>query len=64
MEEAGWFGGSLSAAARARLGDVALLPFEPIAFLDPGDTGEVTLVSRHGSLTPAEVWVPLVALAP
>jgi hypothetical protein len=62
MEAAGWFGGPLSEASAARLGDVALLPFEPIAFLDPGDTGEITLVSRHGSLTPAEVYVPLVAV--
>jgi hypothetical protein len=63
LEAAGWFGGPLSAAAVARLGDVALVPFEAIAFLDPGDTGEVTLVSRHGSLTSAEMLVPLVALA-
>jgi hypothetical protein len=63
MEAEGWFGGTLSAAAAARLGDVALLPFAPIAFLDPGDHGEITLVSRHGSLTPAEVYVPLVALS-
>jgi hypothetical protein len=63
LEAAGWFGGPLSPAAAARLGDVALVPFEAIAFLDPGDTGEVTLVSRHGSLTAAEALVPLVALA-
>lgn len=63
LEEAGWFGGRLSRAGAARVGDVALVPFEPIAFLDPGDTGEVTLVSRHGSLTPAEAYVPLVALS-
>jgi predicted AlkP superfamily pyrophosphatase or phosphodiesterase len=63
MEAAGWFGGPLAPAAAARLGDVALLPFAPIAFLDPGDVGEVTLVSRHGSLTPAEAYVPLVALS-
>ena len=63
LEAAGWFGGPLSAAAAARLGDVALIPFEAIAFLDPGDTGEVTLVSRHGSLTSAEMLVPLVALS-
>jgi hypothetical protein len=62
LEAAGWFGGPLSPAAASRLGDVALVPFEAIAFLDPGDTGEVTLVSRHGSLTPAEALVPLVAI--
>jgi hypothetical protein len=58
---AGWFGGELTPAAAARLGDVALVPFAPVAFLDPADTGEVTLVSRHGSLTGAEMWVPLLA---
>jgi predicted AlkP superfamily pyrophosphatase or phosphodiesterase len=61
LEAAGWFGGTLPAAAANRLGDVALVPFEPVAFTDPADTGEVTLVSRHGSLTAAEMWVPLLA---
>ncbi|MBV8693782.1 MAG: alkaline phosphatase family protein [Actinobacteria bacterium] len=62
LEDAGMFGGPLSAAAVARLGDVAIIPFEPVAFLDPADTGETLLVSRHGSLTAAELHVPLVAL--
>ena len=43
----------------ARLGDVALVPFAPTAFLDPADTGELRLKARHGSLTPAEMLVPL-----
>jgi hypothetical protein len=46
----------------ARLGDVALLPHGPIAFIDPADTGESRLESRHGSLTSDEMLVPLVAL--
>ena len=62
LEAAGCFGGPLGPAASARLGDVALIPFEPVAFLDPTDTGESRLVSRHGSLTPAELLVPLVAV--
>jgi hypothetical protein len=62
-EAEGWFGGRLSPAAAARLGDVVLAPFEPVAFDDPADTGEIKLVSRHGSLTPAEMWVPLLAVA-
>ncbi len=45
-----------------RLGDVALIPFEPIAFVDPADTGENRLACRHGSLTADEMLVPLVAL--
>ncbi|MBV9411470.1 MAG: alkaline phosphatase family protein [Acidimicrobiia bacterium] len=57
----GWFGGPLSSDATTRLGDVVLAPFEPVAFLDPADVGEVKLRSRHGSLTSAEMLVPLLA---
>jgi predicted AlkP superfamily pyrophosphatase or phosphodiesterase len=62
--EEGWLGGTPSPAVRARLGDVALIPFAPTAFLDPADTGEQRLVCRHGSLTPDEMLVPLLAWAP
>ena len=55
----GWLGGIPSPEIAARLGDVALIPFEPIAFLDPADTGELRLAARHGSLTPDEMLVPL-----
>jgi type I phosphodiesterase/nucleotide pyrophosphatase len=58
----GWFGGPLSAAFIDRLGDVALVPFAPIAFVDPADTGESRLQSRHGSLTADEMYVPLLAI--
>lgn len=61
LEAIGCFGGPLTPTTAARLGDVALIPFEPVAFLDPADTGESRLVSRHGSLTSAEVFVPLLA---
>jgi predicted AlkP superfamily pyrophosphatase or phosphodiesterase len=57
----GWFGGALSTDAATRLGDVVVAPFEPVAFLDPADVGEVRLRSRHGSLTSAEMFVPLLA---
>jgi hypothetical protein len=57
----GWFGGPLSSDAATRLGDVVLAPFEPVAFLDPADIGDVKLRSRHGSLTSAEMLVPLLA---
>ena len=58
VEDGGW------AACRRRRwrpgsGDVALVPFAPTAFLDPADTGELRLKARHGSLTPAEMLVPL-----
>ena len=57
----GWLGGVPSAEVAARLGDVALVPFAPTAFLDPADTGELRLKARHGSLTPAEMLIPLLA---
>ncbi|MGD0746251.1 MAG: alkaline phosphatase family protein [Acidimicrobiales bacterium] len=59
--EEDWLGGIPSAAVAARLGDVALVPFTPTAFLDPADTGELRLKARHGSLTPAEMLIPLLA---
>jgi hypothetical protein len=62
--EDGWLGGVPCAEVRARLGDVALVPFEPTAFFDPADTGEQRLVCRHGSLTSDEMFVPLLAWAP
>lgn len=61
MVEEGWFGGSLRPEVERRLGDVALVAHAPVAFLDPADTGEIRLVSRHGSLTEAEMLVPLLA---
>jgi hypothetical protein len=59
----GWLGGVPRAAVAARLGDVALVPFAPTAFLDPADTGELRLQARHGSLTRDEMLVPLLAWA-
>jgi predicted AlkP superfamily pyrophosphatase or phosphodiesterase len=59
----GWFGGPLDPVVAERLGDVALVARAPVAFLDPADTGETRLRSRHGSLTAAEMLVPLLAWA-
>lgn len=61
---AGWLGGEPSPDVRSRLGDVVLAPFAPTAILDPADTGEQRLVCRHGSLTEAEMLVPLLAWQP
>jgi hypothetical protein len=61
MERGGWFGGPLRPEVRARLGEVAVIPHEPVAYLDPADGGEARLVCRHGSLTPDEMLVPLLA---
>jgi len=57
-----WFGPKVSDAAAARMGDVVLAAVDPVAFEDPADTGPYRLVARHGSLTAAEMRVPLLAL--
>jgi hypothetical protein len=58
-----WFGPTVAPPIAARLGDVALVPHEPVSFYDPKDSGPFELVSRHGSLTSAEINVPLLAAA-
>jgi len=60
----GWFGPTVSPPVAARLGDVALVARAPVSFHDPADAGPFELVCRHGSLTSAEVYVPLLASAP
>jgi predicted AlkP superfamily pyrophosphatase or phosphodiesterase len=55
-----WFGPAMAPSVRSRLGDVALVAYEPVSFHDPADSGPFELVCRHGSLTSAEVNVPLV----
>jgi hypothetical protein len=63
VEALGWFGGRLSVEARGRLGDVVIVPHRPVAYLDPADLGDSHLVCRHGSLTSAEMYVPLLAVS-
>ena len=60
---AGWLGGTPSPRVRRRLGDVALIARDPIAFAEPGE-GPSTLVARHGSLTADEVLVPALVAWP
>jgi Type I phosphodiesterase / nucleotide pyrophosphatase len=60
LDEA-WFGPVVSPPVQARIGDVALVAREDVSFDDPSDTGPFALVCRHGSLTAAEVYVPLIA---
>ncbi len=57
-----WFGPKVSDAALRRFGDVVLAAHDPVAFDDPADTGPYRLQARHGSLTAAEMLVPLVAV--
>ena len=57
----GWLGPKVTDEAAVRLGDVALAAQDRRAFFDPTDSGPFKLVGRHGSLTSAEMWVPLLA---
>jgi Type I phosphodiesterase / nucleotide pyrophosphatase len=59
--DGGWLGPRVTSAARSRLGDVAVVAHDPVSFDDPADTGAIVLRCRHGSLTAAEVRVPLLA---
>jgi Type I phosphodiesterase / nucleotide pyrophosphatase len=60
----GWFGATVAPPVLGRLGDVALVARDPVSFFDPNDAGPFELVCRHGSLTAAEVLVPLLASVP
>jgi hypothetical protein len=57
-----WFGAKVLPGPLARLGDVALVTRADVAFEDPADTGPFLLQGRHGSMTPAEVLVPLLVV--
>jgi hypothetical protein len=57
--EAGWIGTGATGTVPGRIGDVVLAAREPVAFVDPALPRERTLRSAHGSLTAAEMWVPL-----
>jgi hypothetical protein len=61
--EAGWFGGRPTGEVLERFGDVALVARAPVGFSDPAE-GEARLVCRHGSLTQAEMLVPLLGWSP
>ena len=54
-----WFGPTVAPPIQRRLGDVALCAYEPVSFYDEADSGPFELVCRHGSMTSAEVNVPL-----
>ena len=56
-----WFGPTVAPPIRARLGDVALVARDDVTFYEAADSGAYELICRHGSLTSAEVNVPLVA---
>jgi hypothetical protein len=55
----GWFGPTVTDAARNRMGDVALVAHAPVGFDDPGERHADLLKGRHGSVTAAEMLVPV-----
>ncbi len=57
----GWFGASVPLPIANRLGDIAIVAREPVSYHDPLDGGPFELICRHGSMTSAEIFVPLVA---
>lgn len=59
-----WFGPTVAPQVAQRLGDVAVIAREPVSYHDPDDSGPFELICRHGSMTSAEVYVPLVAGMP
>jgi hypothetical protein len=50
-----------SAEVAKRIGDVVVAARDAVGFNDPANQGESRLLSGHGSLTPDEMLVPLVA---
>jgi hypothetical protein len=57
----GWLGPDPAPAARRRVGDVVLAARRGVGFVDPTLPYEQQLVAAHGSVTRAEMEVPLVA---
>jgi predicted AlkP superfamily pyrophosphatase or phosphodiesterase len=59
--EAGVLGPDATGTVPSRIGSVVLAAREPVAFVDPALPKERTLLSGHGSLTPDEMYVPLLS---
>jgi hypothetical protein len=57
----GWLGPRPAGSIGGRVGDVVLAARDAVAFVDPALPQEATLKAMHGSLTPDEMQVPLVA---
>jgi hypothetical protein len=57
----GWLGPDPVPATYRRVGDVVLAALAPVGFVDPTLPHEANLVGAHGSITAAEIEVPLVA---
>lgn len=59
--DSGMMGVGATGTIPSRIGDVVLAARTPVAFVDPALPNEVRLRSGHGSLTPDEMYVPLLA---
>ena len=59
--EAGVLGPDATGTVPSRIGSVVLAAREAVAFVDPALPKERLLLSGHGSLTPDEMYVPLLA---
>jgi hypothetical protein len=57
----GWLGPDPVPAVYRRVGDVVLASRHEVGFIDPTLPHEAELLGAHGSITPAEMQVPLVA---
>jgi Type I phosphodiesterase / nucleotide pyrophosphatase len=57
----GWLGPPPAGSIGGRVGDVVLAARDPVGFVDPALPKEARLRSMHGSLTAAEMQVPLLA---
>jgi hypothetical protein len=57
----GVLGADATGNVPGRIGNVVLAAREPVAFVDPALPNERKLRSGHGSLTPDEMYVPLLA---
>lgn len=57
----GWLGPDPVPATYRRVGDVVLAALGPVGYVDPTLPYEAKLIAAHGSITAAEVEVPLVA---
>lgn len=63
MIDGGYFGARVNDVVRRRFGDVAVMARTNVSFDDPADKTYFELQCRHGSLTDAEIDVPLLAIA-
>ncbi len=57
----GWLGPQISPVVAGRLGDVILAARGGATMVDPSDLRQAQLVTMHGSVTSAEMLVPLLA---